>query len=163
MWSKLYFAVLAVAILVMAFFTYYSWSWLQSIGQPTAAAEGYVYHSGLAWTVLWVSSIILILLANAVMWASGKSWAVWITLAYLAVFIIIRYFWLGQAFFEFTTSNGMTDKMFSFSRLSGVIVLAVAAVIVYIDQFVIVKLWTKTYGHPAVAIAPPIDKIEDSE
>ena len=48
MWSKIYLAILAVAVVVMAFFTYYAWSWLQSIGQPVAAAAGYDYHSRLA-------------------------------------------------------------------------------------------------------------------
>lgn len=67
MWNRIYLLVLAVCTVIMVFFTYYSWTWLKSIGSPQAAVEGYLYHSGLAWKFLWISSIALVILANAVL------------------------------------------------------------------------------------------------
>ncbi|HRI04204.1 MAG TPA: hypothetical protein PLL77_10715 [Pyrinomonadaceae bacterium] len=145
MWSKIYLAILAVACLVMAFFTFYSWSWLQSIGLPAAAVAGYEYHSGLAWPVLWIATIALLVLGNAVLWASERAWAMWVTFLYFSVFVIIRYFWLDQAFFQFKKTNGLFDGSFSIAPLMAVILVVIMAAIVFFDQFIVLRLRAKTY------------------
>lgn len=55
MWNKVYLALLAIGILVGGFFSYYAWSWLQSIGDPRAAWEAFNYHrrAGVCFTVGW--------------------------------------------------------------------------------------------------------------
>ncbi|MEQ1642325.1 MAG: hypothetical protein ABL959_02640 [Pyrinomonadaceae bacterium] len=157
MFNKFYLALLGISIAVMAFFTYYSWSWLQSIGLPAGAVAGYEYHAGLAWAALWISVVALMLLANAVLWATGRSWAVWTTLVYFSVLIVIRYFWLDQAVFSFKKTNGLFDGSFSVAPLLAVILIVLMAAIAFFDQFIIVKLRAKTYGKPE---EPAVEAVE---
>ena len=145
MWSKIYLALLGLSIAAMAFFTYYSWSWLQSIGQPAAAVVGYEYNSGVACTALIISGIILLLVANGMLWATQRAWAMWATFTYVAVFVIVRYFWLGEAFFRFMKDNGMWDGSFSLGPVMGVILVVGAGVVVFINQFASVRLNRKMY------------------
>lgn len=146
MWNKIYLSVIAISIAIMAFFTFYASSWLQSIGSPLAAISGYEYHSDMAWIAIWITTIALLLIANAVLWATGKSWAVWATLVYFAVFIVIRYFWLDQAYFTFKKQNVAFDGSFSIAPLLGVFLILLVAVIAFFDQFIILELRNKTYG-----------------
>ncbi len=145
MWSKIYLVILAIAIVVMAFFTFYSWSWLQSIGLPAAAVAGYEYHAGLAWPALWVLTIALLVLGDAILWVSGRAWAMWVTFIYFSVFVIIRYFWLDQAFFQFKKTHGLFDGSFSIAPLMAVILVVLMAAIVFFDQFIVLRLRAKTY------------------
>ena len=152
MWNKIYLAVMAISIAAMAFFTFYSASWLQSIGSPAAAVSGYEYHSEMAWITIWITTIALLLVANAVLWATGKSWAVWTTVVYFAVFMIARYFWLDQAFFTFKKQNIAFDGSFSVAPLLGVMLILLVAAIAFFDQFIVVKLRKKTFAEvPVVA------------
>ncbi len=158
MWSKLYLAILGLSIAAMAFFTYYSWSWLQSIGQPAAAVVGYEYNSGVACTALIISGVLLLLLANGVLWATKRAWAMWATFVYVGIFVIIRYFWLGEAFFRFKKDNRMSDGSFSLGPVMGVILVVALGVVVFANQFASVRLNRKMY--------PPIASVEiesDSE
>ena len=150
MWSKLYLAVLAISIFVMAFFTYYAWSWLQSVGEPVAAVAGYQYHAGLGWMALWLFAVILLVLANAVLWTSRRGWAAWTTFLFFAVFLVIRYFWLHQAFFQFQKDNGLWDGGLLIAPFSAAILIVLMAAVVFFDQFAIVRLHRKMYP-PAVA------------
>lgn len=158
MLNKIYLAILSVSIGLMAFFTYYSWSWLQSIGLPAAAVEGYTYTTKMAWTVLWLSTVALLVLGNAVLWVSRRAWAMWMTLLYFSVFIAIRYFWLHQAFFQFQTDNGLWDGGLLIAPLSASILIVVIGAVVFFDQFVVVRLHRKMYP-PIVAEEPrtPVD------
>ncbi len=157
MFSKIYLALLGISIAVMAFFTYYSWSWLQSIGLPAAAVAGYEYHAGFAWAALWISTVALLLIANAVLWATGRSWAVWTTLVYFSVLIATRYFWLDQAFFTFKKTNGLFDGSFSVAPLLAVILIVLMAAIAFFDQFIIVKLRARTYPVPEETVVDPVE------
>ncbi|MFZ1701863.1 MAG: hypothetical protein WBO10_12480 [Pyrinomonadaceae bacterium] len=148
MFSKIYIAALAIACLVMGFFTFYSWSWLQSIGLPTAAVAGYEYHAGMAQTALWISVVALLFLANAVLWTSGRAVAIWTTFVYFTVFIVINYFWLDQAFFHFKKVNGLFDGSFSIGPFFAVILIVLMAMIAFFDQFIVTKLRAKTLGSP---------------
>jgi hypothetical protein len=141
MFSKIYLAALATSIAVMAFFTYYSWSWLQSIGQPAAAVAGYEYHSNLAWVTLWIMSVLLLLLGNAVLWTTRSAWAMWLTFIFFAAFIVIKYFWLGREFMRFSE----TLSAFSAAPIIGAGLIILMAAIVFLDKFMVVRLLAKTY------------------
>ncbi|MBK6587865.1 MAG: hypothetical protein IPG22_06070 [Acidobacteria bacterium] len=90
MWSKLYLALLGLSLVVMAFFSFYSWSWLQSIGIPAQAAAGYEYHAGFAWTALWLTTAILVPGRKRRQGTGGRAWAMWITFVYFAVLAVVR-------------------------------------------------------------------------
>lgn len=163
MWSKIYLVILAVACLVMAFFTFYSWSWLQSIGLPAAAVAGYEYHSGLAWPALWILTIALLVMGNAILWASGRAWAMWVTFIYFSAFAVIRYFWLDQAFFQFKKTNGLFDGSFSIAPLMAVILVVLMAAIVFFDQFIVLRLRAKTYPVAAAQDDAPAESQEEEK
>lgn len=158
MWSKIYFAVLGLSLAIMGFFTVYSWSWLQSIGLPAAAAAGYEYHAGLSWPVLWISSIVLLMLGNAVLWTTGRAWALWATFLYFAIFVAAKYFWLDRAFAQFRIGNGLVEDASSAGPFFGVLMLVFMAFAVFVDQFIVIRLRSKTYPQP-----PPTDETTDVE
>src|SRR5439155_6892386 len=97
MLTKIYFAGLAISVALVGFFVFYAWSWLQSIGSPQAAADGYNYNAGVGWYVLCVSSVGLLILGNIIFIKTHKSWAMWTTLLYFVFFAIVDYFWLEPA------------------------------------------------------------------
>ena len=157
MWSKIYLVVLALSVSAMVFFTYYSWSWLQSIGLPAAAIDGFNYHSGLSWTVLWLSAAGLLAFGNAALWTTRRAWALWSTLTFFAVFVIVRYFWLDEAYLYFRKTNALSDGSFSIGPFFAVILIALAGIIVFFDQFIVLRLHRKMYPL-AETIEPSTDE-----
>lgn len=153
MLSKIYLAILGLSLVAIGFFTFYSWSWLQSIGLPAAAAAGYEYHAGLAWPLLWITTIALLACGNAVLWATGRSWAMWVTFLYFALMVVLRFFWLEQAYFQFRKTNNLFDGSFAIGPFVAVIMIAVMAAIVFFDQFIIVRLRQKMYPPAADIVA----------
>ncbi len=145
MWNKIFLAILVISSAVMAFFTYYSWSWLNSVGRPADAVSGYEYHSGLACTVIAVSGVVLIAIANGVLWTSQRAWAIWVTFAYVSLFLIIKYFWLGEIFFRFNSDNGLTNSNYSFGPVFGVMLILLCGVLAFANQFISIRLYKKTY------------------
>ena len=140
MWNKIYFALLAVAVLLMFFFTFYAYSWFGSIGNPKDALEGYYYYAGLGSTFLWFSSAVLLILANVILWTTRRGWAMWTTFAYFAIFVLLRTFWLEKARYNFENS----DSLF-FTPVIGVILIIVAGAIVFFNQFFNLRLNEKMY------------------
>lgn len=153
MWNKIYLAALALSLAVMAFFTVYSLSWLQSIGDPRAAAAGFEYHSAASWPFLWISAIALLLIGNAVLWTTRRSWAMWLTFIYLGFFIAARFFWLERSFESFQTEHGLAAGGISFGPFFAVIMIVVIAAIVFFDQFFVVRMHEKMYPTPAEPVA----------
>ncbi len=145
MWSKIYFAVLGLAIAIVGFFDYYSWSWLQSIGQPTAVIEGYEYNRGLAWMALWVFTVILLFVGNAILWAGQRAWAIWLTFVFFAFAIMLSYFWLDQILGRFVKDNGFNEATFSLGPLFAVVWIALMAGLVFLTQIVVIKIHKKMY------------------
>jgi len=160
MLSKIYIGLLAVSVAIVGFFTYYSWSWLQSIGVPAAAVEGFVYHSGTAWYVLWVSFALLLAVGNGILWSSRSSWAMWASFIYLAAFLLIRYFWLDGAAFRFKTAAGLGEGSFSLGPLLGALVIVAAGMVVLAEHFIVVRLYRKFFPEPSPAETLPDEKPE---
>ncbi len=143
MWRRIYVASLAISLSVMAFFSYYSWSWLQSIGQASAAAAGYEYHAEIAWPLLWITTVVLILLGSAALWTTNRSWAMWVTFCYFAIMVVVRFFWLDQAYTQFQNMNNLTGNSFSLGPFLAVILIAVVAAIVFFSQFIVLRVRAK--------------------
>jgi hypothetical protein len=143
MWNKIFFAVLIVAVVAMSFFTFYAYSWLQSIGNPATALAGYQYYANLGTVFIWISTAVLLALANVVLWISRRAWALWVTFAYFAVFVILRSFWLEKAAYNFQNSDS-----FFFTPIVGVVLIIVAGAIVFINQFLNLRLHEKMYPPP---------------
>lgn len=162
MLTKIFLIVLAIFIIPMGFFTVYGWSWLQSIGSPQNAVENFNYWSGISWTFLWISSAILLLIANILLWKIRKAWAMWATLGYFIIFIFLKYFWLDRALFQFKQTNGLSEDGFTFAPLLGAMLSLVAIAIVYFNQFLVLRMTDKM--HPVEPLPQPgFDEIPDIE
>lgn len=151
--------VLIIAILPMTFLTYYAWDWLSSIGAPAAVVENYAFYSSLGWIFLWLSTIILLILGNAVLWQVRRSWALWTTLIYFVVFVALKSFWLERSFASYAEANGVYEKSMFGSILFAIVICVAAAVVVFFNELIAVRLNKKIYPpiEPDVVIAtdPP--------
>jgi hypothetical protein len=164
MWSKLYLAVLGLSVAVMAFFTFYSWSWLRSIGLPAAAAAGYEYHSDLSWPILWITTVVLLMLGNALLWTTGRAWALWAAFSYFTIFVAARYFWLDPAFADFNRGNALVDQSGAGAPFVAVLMIVFMALVIFTDQFVVIRMRARAYPEPPlIADAGPEIKSEDQE
>ncbi len=148
MLTKIYLFLLALSTAAMGFFTLYSWSWLNSIASPAGAVVGYEYHASASWPVLWLSASILLILANSILWVSGRLWPMWTTLLYFQIFVLIRAFWLDPALLSFKNDAGIADSTFTIAPILAAVLIIMAAAIVFFDQFLILRLKEKTY--PAI-------------
>ncbi|MGI8788878.1 MAG: hypothetical protein ACR2HG_14140 [Pyrinomonadaceae bacterium] len=162
MWNKIYLIVLAAAVLIISVLTYLSYSWLTSIGSPLIAVDNYNHYSNLGWIFLWISAVILLVVGNVVLWTTRKPWALWTSLLYFAVFIVLQTFWLEESFFDFKQHNNLANGAFSLSPFLGVGLIVLAAIIVFFNQFLVKRLHEKMYP-PAQPIEPlpeesPINK-----
>lgn len=144
MWNKIYLAGFAVLLLPMIFLSYYSGTWLSSVDAPRTVAANYEYYSNLSWTYLWISTVILMILGNVLLWKTRKAWGLWITFLYFAFFVIVKYFWLDQSFNQFQQEKGLAQSGISVEPLIGFVLCGLAAVIVFFNQFLVKRLYDKT-------------------
>ncbi len=161
MFGKIYLGVLAVSTAVMAFFTCYSCSWLKSVGAPPAAIAGYDYHSTYGWTALWLTTVTLLVLGNAVFWAGGRAWAMWLTVIYFVIFTILRSFWLEPAAAAFRTTNGLSADG-GIGPMFAAVLIVLTAVVVFIDQFVLVRLRTLMFPPPSHTEEPSAESASET-
>ncbi|HMT09666.1 MAG TPA: hypothetical protein PKA82_16830 [Pyrinomonadaceae bacterium] len=142
MLSKVYLGLLAASVATMAFFTYYAFSWLQSIGSPNAAFEGYTYNAGAAFKFLIGSWVVLVVAATAIAWTK-KPWALWTSFLYFAVFGLAYYFWLDRSAFHFKQTAGLTDASYNFASILGVVLIIVAGIVTFCIHFMVSQLSKK--------------------
>jgi uncharacterized membrane protein len=152
MWNKIYLIILAAAILAMGVLLYLPFSWLQSIGAPATVRDNYLYYSNISWMFLLVSGLILLIAGNVVLWKTRRSWAMWTTLLYFAVFMVAQTFWLENSFFRFKQENNFASGAVSWSPISGAVLIALAAVIVFFNQYLVKRLLDRTH--------PPTQPVE---
>ena len=158
MWNKIYLVLLAVAALTMAILQLLPNSWLGSVTDPRNVARYYTYYAGISWTFLLVSSVFLLIVANIVLLKTGKAWSLWTTLVYFAAFMLAQTFWLEQNFFRYQQANNLTDSAFFFGSLYGVGLIALAAVIVFFNQFLIKRMQTQNSPAETLPAENDIDR-----
>lgn len=153
MFSKIYLALLGISIAVMAFMSYYAWSWLHSIGQPDAAMAEFYYYSAIASTTLWVSTAVLLIFANAILW-HGRAWAIWTTFLFFAAFAVIRYFGLEFAFADFRMRSFPNGTGVLTGPMIAVVLIILMAAIAFFNQFIVTRMRAKTLGTRSEAATP---------
>jgi len=163
MWNKIYSAVLAAAILAMSILLYLPYSWLQSVTAPKDVVVQYDFYSNISWIFLLISSLILLIVGNVVLWKTRRSWAMWTTLLYFAVFMVAYTFWLEQIFFQFQRQNNITTEVISFSPIFGIVLVVLAAIIVFFDQYLVKRLLDKTYPPLQTAESLPVEVPTDEK
>lgn len=145
MWNKIYTAVLGISFVLLAGLTFYSYTWLESVGAPVNVVQSYDYYSNIAWMFLWISSIVLLILANVVLWTTRNAWAMWATLLYFALFMLLQTLWLDQAIFAYKQSNGLENRTFSLGAFTGILLCIPAAAIVFFNQFIVKRMREKMF------------------
>ncbi|MBV9241680.1 MAG: hypothetical protein JO314_06715 [Acidobacteria bacterium] len=162
MWTRIYAGVLAAAMLVVGFFTYYAWGWVQSIGRPADAIAGYEYASGMAWTMLCVCSIVLTFIACGVMWTKGRAWALWVTFGYFGLFVALSGFWLDGGYRQLLErSDGIDTKLWA-TPVIAVLLIVGAAVPVLALQYLITLLRQKFAASETPPTAVDLDVENES-
>ncbi|HMO80034.1 MAG TPA: hypothetical protein PKD24_04515 [Pyrinomonadaceae bacterium] len=148
-WSRSFIITLIIFSLIVGFFDFYAWSWLQSIGSPLAALEGYAYYSDLAWTSLWISALILLVHANIAFAKQNRPWFFWATFAYFCFFVILKYFWLALAEFDFRQSNNIEQAGTLIGPFVAVFLFVFVGGLIFANHFLAVRLSERIYPSPA--------------
>ncbi len=143
MWNKIYLVLLAVCALTMGILLYLPYSWLGSITDPKIIAANFGYYANISRTFLFVSSLILLAAGNVLLFKTYKSWGLWAAFLYFAGFIIAQTFWLEQSFFRYRQANNLTDDAFFFGSFVAVLFVALAAILVFFDQYLVKRMQAK--------------------
>lgn len=157
MWSKIYILLLSLSIFLLGFVTFYSWTWLRSIGLPIDAIAGFEYFDNIGWTLLWVTAILLLVVANIILVKTERAWAMWTTFAYFAVFVIAKYFWLAVAATNFQRDNNLPSNNYLLGPFFALFLCIAFGAIVFVDQLLVVRL-SRTIYPPELPVAD-IDEV----
>lgn len=145
MWNKLYTILLVVATLTMSVLLYLPYSWLGSITNPKIVAENYIHYASISRIFLFVSALILLIAGNVLLFKTRKSWGLWATFLYFAVFILAEGFWLEQSFFHYRQTSNLTDSPFFFGSFIAILFVALAAILVFFDQYIVKRMQVKMF------------------
>lgn len=141
MWNKIYTVALAIFVLVMLVLTYLTFSQLQSVGfAPAVIAENYLVYESYFQQFLWMSSVALLILANVLLWTEQKSWALWATFLYFAVFVLLQGWWFGRMFSAYQQNNNLPQNAISFGILVSTFICIIAAVGIFFNQFLVLRM-----------------------
>lgn len=160
MFTKIYLALLGISLLVIVTLTFLCYSQLQSIGfAPTQIVENFESYDGFYKTVLWISSIALLILANIILWTSRRSWALWITFVYFAAFILLDMWWLGDLLFSYKKQNNLLSGSFQFGGFFAALMVVIVGIGVFFNQFIVLRLHDKMFNKPVeeteIVVAEP--------
>jgi uncharacterized membrane protein SirB2 len=158
MWNKIYLVLLVATTLTMSILLLLPNSWLGSVTDPRNVAQNYTHYSNISWTFLLISSVFLLIAANGILLKTGRTWAMWASLAYFAVFMIAQTFWLEQNFFRYQQANNLTDSAFFLGSIYGVALIALAAVIVFFNQYLIKRMQTSNLPADTLPVENDIDR-----
>ena len=151
MWNKIFLVILVASVLAMLVLTYALNSWLGSITDPNDVVRNYNSYNNIYWSLLWISSLLLLIIANVVLWTRRSSWALWVSLGYFAVFITVQMWWLAEKFFQFKKQNFTIEETSFFGPIFGVILCIAVAVGIFFDQFLLTRMRDKVHGNPELA------------
>ena len=149
MFNKIFLALFAVAIIGMGILTYVANSWLDRTGfAPTVIVNTFDYWNTLYWSSLWISSLVLLILANVVLWTYRKSWAIWLTFIFFAGFLMVNTWWLSDAILGYKKANNLWDGSFSISGIFGAFLVLIVGIGIFFNQFLVLRLSQKMFGTP---------------
>lgn len=149
MWNKIYSLLLAVSIVVMGVVAYLTYSQLQSFGfAPAIIVGSFNTYSSAYWGFLGVSFIVLLTIGNIILWKFRTSWALWTSLAFFVVFVLLKSFWLGKELFDYETRNALTHSSPFITYFLGVLLCAAAAAAIFFNHFLVLRMRDKIYGEP---------------
>lgn len=149
MLNKIYLVAIAVFVLGMIALTFLAFSWLGSVTAPLDVKANFESYMALGRAFLWISTLILLVLANVILWKTQNAWAFWTTLLYFVFFILLQTFWLDRSFMQFQKEKGLTESTLSISPLVGVLLVIIAVGIVYFNQFFVRRMHDRMFAKDA--------------
>lgn len=164
MWTKIYFALLAAASLALGVLASLGYAELQSKGfAPKDIAESFLSYRNLYWQVLCISSLILLVLANVILWTQRRAWAIWTTFGLFALSVLVQSWWLGEVYLEYARENNLIESGFSFDGILGVMLCAAVAAGAFFNQFLVLRMRDRIYGvAPNQPTAEITNNVQDS-
>jgi hypothetical protein len=164
MWNKLYLAAILICTIVAGFFAYYAWSWLQSIGDPRIGMENYGYHRSMGIYAMMIATLLLIVLGNVLLWLGRSAWGLWAADAYFFVFALVFLVLLKAAANSYCLENKLcTDP----SRAAGILLTVFGSLaltgILFLDQFIVLRLREKMYGPERLESAEQKENSRDED
>lgn len=150
MLNKIFLILFAVAILFMATLSFLTNSQLSSIGfPPPQIVDTFKSYENLHWLSLWISSLILLVLSNVIMWTYRKSWALWLTFSFFAVFIMVNTWWLTESLKAYQIKEHLdTAGLLSKNGIFGAIFCIVGGVGIFFNQYIVLRLRDKMFNKP---------------
>lgn len=154
MLNKIYLILFAVAILLMAVLSYLTVSQLNSIGfPPPQIVEYFRSFESLHWLSLWISSLALLILANVILWTNRTSWALWITLLFFGVFIMVNTWWLTENLGSYQKVHNLeTGGMLSKNGIFGAILCIVGGIGIFFNQYIVLRMRDKMFDKPSEVV-----------
>lgn len=148
MWTKIFLALFAVAVVLMLVLIYFSYSQLQSIGfAPKDIAESFLSYRVYNIRVFWISSLVLLILANVILWLSRQAWALWLTLLFFVGFMLIQSWWLDQQYLQYVKQNNLSaESIYTFGRIISALLCVVVAAGIYFNQFFVLRMRDRIHG-----------------
>jgi hypothetical protein len=154
MWNKIYLGLLSVAIITMGVMTFWCYNWLGSVDKPETVAANFVNSQSLYQTMLWITSAVLMIVANVLLWTKRSAWALWVTFVFFATFIVVQTWWLNSLSNAYLKANGM-ESGFVGMGIVGIILCIITAVGVFFNQFIVFRMRDKMFsGTENVAKTP---------
>jgi hypothetical protein len=161
MWTKIFLIFFAVALAAMGVLTYLPYSWLQSKGfAPNTISDNFLFYGAVFWTGFWISSLILLILSNVILWLTRRAWALWLTFLFFSVFVLIRTWWLSEAYVSYTKQNNLTaETPFGYGIL-GVLICIAAGIGIFFNQFLVLRMRDRMHGDGKTAVeeAAPVEE-----
>ena len=148
MLNKIFLGLLAASIIGILSLTYLSYWWLNSITNPADVVANYNFYSNIYWSFLWISSLILLIAGNIILWKTRRSWAIWTAFGYFTIFILLKTWWLGEMYHNYLKQNSSGDNGFSFGGIFAVLLCVIVAVGVFFNQFLVLRMRDRVHGNP---------------
>ncbi len=160
MWNKIYPLLLVASVVVMCAVAYFAHSQLQSVGfAPAKIAAAFNNYSNTYWALLAISFLILLVIGNVILWLFRNSWALWTSLAFFAVFALLKSFWLDRMLFDYETANSLAANPTFGSYFVGVLLCAAVAAVVFFNHFLVLRMRDKIHGEPALIDGQAVEPI----
>lgn len=148
MWTKIFLILFVVALLALSWLTILSYLQLQSVGfAPRDIAAGFLGYRDIFWFWLPASTLVLLIVSNVIIWISRQAWALWLTYLFFAAFTLLQTWWLGELYGRYVEENSLADGgYFSGIGILSVLICIAAAVAVYFDQFLVLRMRDRVHG-----------------
>jgi hypothetical protein len=147
MLNKFFLGAIVLSIIIMAAFLYISNATLNSVGfSPQQIVETFNGYNSITWSALWITSGLLLILANLVLWSSRKAWSLWATFIFFSVFLLVQTIFIGDKLNSYIASNLNSQSGINFTGILGAFTCVFVAIGVFFNQYLVIRMRDKIYG-----------------